>query len=75
MNAKCEEEDWVELLEEFSEFGRYARLRNGFTEGEEQPQDGAQNGDLKRCYFTRLHCSSFRVQVAQRSWREWEGNR
>ena len=27
LNATCEEEEWVELPEEFSEYGRYARLR------------------------------------------------
>ena len=27
LNARCEEEEWVELAEEFWEYGRYARLR------------------------------------------------
>ena len=27
LNAKCDEEEWVELPEEFWEYGRYARLR------------------------------------------------
>ena len=27
LNARCEEEEWVELPEEFWQYGRYARLR------------------------------------------------
>ena len=27
LNARCEEEEWVELPEEFWEYGKYARLR------------------------------------------------
>ena len=32
LNARCEEEELVELLEEFWEYGRYARLRRCLTE-------------------------------------------
>ena len=27
LNAKCDEEEWVELSDEFSKFGRYAKLK------------------------------------------------
>ena len=39
LNARCEEEEWVELLEEFWEFGTCARLRRceGFRRGKGVP--------------------------------------
>ena len=27
LNAKCDEEEWVELLDEFKKYGRYAKLK------------------------------------------------
>ena len=30
LNAKCDEEEWVELPEEFEEWGKFARLRRWF---------------------------------------------
>ena len=30
-NAKCEEEEWVEVPNEFKNFGRYAKLKRWFT--------------------------------------------
>ena len=31
LNAKCEEEEWVEVPNEFKNFGRYAKLKRWFT--------------------------------------------
>ena len=31
LNAKCDEEEWVELPNEFNKFGRYASRRDGFS--------------------------------------------
>ena len=31
LNAKCEEEEWVEVPNEFKKFGRYAKLKRSFS--------------------------------------------
>ena len=32
LNAKCDEEEWVELWDEFKKFVKYANLRDGCME-------------------------------------------
>ena len=46
-NARCEEEEWVQLPEEFWEYGKYARLRRWLC-GMRKAAAGWEEGGVRR---------------------------